>query len=147
MADLVNLTIDGQSLQVPKGTLLVDAARKLGIEIPVYCYHPKLEPMGACRVCAVELPGQRRPIVTACTTEVAEGMTVLTRSPGAVKAREGILEFLLINHPLDCPVCDRGGECDLQDFTVRYGPGKSRFVEERRHFIQRNAKDVRFLDI
>lgn len=134
MADLVTLTIDGRTLQVPKGTLLVDAARKLGIEIPVYCYHPKMEPVGACRVCAVEVPGQRRPIMTACTTEAAEGMNVLTRSPNAMKARAGILEFLLINHPLDCPVCDRGGECDLQDFTVRYGPGVSRFVEGKRHY-------------
>lgn len=130
----VTLTIDGQSVTVPKGTLIVEAARKLGIEIPVYCYHPKLEPVGACRVCVVNVEGQRRPIMPACATEVAAGMVVHTRDKAATSAREGVLELLLINHPLDCPVCDRAGECDLQDFTVRYGPGKSRFREIKRHF-------------
>jgi NADH-quinone oxidoreductase subunit G len=113
---------------------VVEAARGLGIEIPVYCYHPKLKPVGACRVCVVEVEGQRNPIMAACTTEAMPNMVVHTRSDSAVGAREGILEFLLINHPLDCPVCDRGGECDLQDFTLRYGPSTTRFVEEKRHF-------------
>lgn len=135
----VNLTIDGRTVAVPKGTLIVEAARQIGIEIPVYCYHPKLAPVGACRVCVVNVEGQRRPIMPACATEVAEGMVVHTRDQAATSAREGVLELLLINHPLDCPVCDRGGECDLQDFTMRYGPGKSRFEEEKRHF----AKSVR----
>ena len=133
MAD-VTLTIDGQSVSVPKGTLIVEAARQLGIEIPVYCYHPKLAPVGACRVCVVDVEKQRRPIMPACATEVMEGMVVHTRNEAANRAREGVLELLLINHPLDCPVCDRGGECDLQDFTLRYGPGKSRFEETKRHF-------------
>ncbi|MCA9778693.1 MAG: NADH-quinone oxidoreductase subunit NuoG [Candidatus Eremiobacteraeota bacterium] len=132
--DLVNITIDGHPIAVPKGTLLVEAARKIGLEIPVYCYHPKMKPVGACRVCVVEVEGQRRPIMTACTTTVMPDMVVHTKSENAIKAREGILEFLLINHPLDCPVCDRGGECDLQDFTLRYGPPTTRFVEEKRHF-------------
>lgn len=131
---LVPITIDGRELSVPRGTLLVEAARQIGIEIPVYCYHPKMKPVGACRVCAVEVEGQRRPIMTACTTEVMPNMVVHTRSENAIAAREGILEFLLINHPLDCPVCDRGGECDLQDFVLRYGPPTTRFVEEKRHF-------------
>jgi NADH-quinone oxidoreductase subunit G len=130
----VTLTIDGQSVSVPKGTLIVEAARKLGIEIPVYCYHPKLAPVGACRVCLVDVEQQRRPIMPACATEVMQGMVVHTRNEAATRAREGVLELLLINHPLDCPVCDRGGECDLQDFTLRYGPGKSRFEETKRHF-------------
>jgi NADH-quinone oxidoreductase subunit G len=130
----VNLTIDGQAVTVAKGTLIVEAARKLGIEIPVYCYHPKLDPVGACRVCVVNVENQRRPIMPACATEVAEGMVVHTRDKDATRAREGVIELLLINHPLDCPVCDRGGECDLQDFTLRYGSGKSRFQEEKRHF-------------
>lgn len=132
--DLVNITIDGHPISVPKGTLLVEAARKIGLEIPVYCYHPKMKPVGACRVCLVEVEGQRRPMMTACTTTVMPDMVVHTKSENAIKAREGILEFLLINHPLDCPVCDRAGECDLQDFTLRYGPPTTRFVEEKRHF-------------
>lgn len=132
--DLVNITIDGHSLAVPKGTLLVEAARQLGIEIPVYCYHPKMKPVGACRVCVVEVEKQRRPIMTACTTTVMPDMVVHTQSENAIAAREGVIEFLLINHPLDCPVCDRAGECDLQDFTLRYGPGNTRFIEEKRHF-------------
>ena len=131
---LVPITIDGRELSVPRGTLVVEAARELGIEIPVYCYHPKMKPVGACRVCAVEVEGQRRPIMTACTTEVMPNMVVHTKSENAIAAREGILEFLLINHPLDCPVCDRGGECDLQDFVLRYGPSTTRFVEQKRHF-------------
>jgi len=134
MSEQVTLTIDGQQVTVPKGTLIIEAARKLGIEIPVYCYHPKLAPVGACRVCVVEVEKQRRPIMPACATEVAPDMVVHTRNEAATRAREGVLELLLINHPLDCPVCDRGGECDLQDFTLRYGPGKSRFQETKRHF-------------
>lgn len=136
MSDLVNITIDGHQLSVPKGTLLVEAAREVGIEIPVYCYHPKMKPVGACRVCVVEVENQRRPIMTACTTTVMPDMVVHTKSENAIAAREGILEFLLINHPLDCPVCDRAGECDLQDFTLRYGPPTTRFVEQKRHFAK-----------
>jgi NADH-quinone oxidoreductase subunit G len=138
VSDQVKVSIDGHEVSVPRGTLVVEAARKIGIEIPVYCYHPKMAPVGACRICLVEvdIPGQRlrNPIMAACTTEVAEGMQVQTRSPQAHAARAGILEFLLANHPLDCPVCDRGGECDLQDFALRYGRGVSRFVEVKRHF-------------
>ena len=135
MADnLVPITIDGHQLEVPRGTLVVEAARQIGIEIPVYCYHPKMKPVGACRVCMVEVENQRAPVMAACTTEVMPNMVVHTRSEKAVAAREGVLEFLLINHPLDCPVCDRGGECDLQDFVLRYGPSTTRFVEQKRHF-------------
>src|ERR1017187_374485 len=96
MANHINLTIDGRGVEVPKGTLIVEAARMLGIEIPVYCYHPKLAPVGACRVCVVNVEGQRRPIMPSCATEVAEGMVVHTRDKAATDAREGVLELLLI---------------------------------------------------
>lgn len=142
MSDLVTIKVDGQEVSVPPGTLLVEAAREVGVEIPVYCYHPKMKPVGACRVCVVDVLLPARPggppskprIMAACTTTVMPGLEMFTRNPAAVKAREGVLEFLLINHPLDCPVCDRGGECDLQDFTLRYGPPTTRFVEAKRHF-------------
>jgi len=131
--ELVNLTIDGRPVSVPKGTLVWAAAQKLDIEVPIYCYHPKMEPLGACRMCFVEVEKMPK-LATACTTVVSEGMVVRTDTPKVKKAREGTLEFLLINHPLDCPICDKGGECDLQDFTLRHGPGKSRFDLEKRHF-------------
>ncbi len=131
---LVNVTIDGAPYAFPKGTLLVDAVRQVGHPVPFYCYHEKLKPAGACRVCMVQMESPRGPmIVTSCTTPVGEGMQIQTMSDGAREARRQVLEFLLINHPLDCPVCDKGGECDLQDFTLRYGPGVSRFAEPKIH--------------
>jgi NADH-quinone oxidoreductase subunit G len=130
----VNLTIDGHKVTVPAGTLVVEAAKTVGIEIPVFCYHHKLDPVGACRLCLVDLaPGPPRP-QTACTTPVAEGMVVKTQSAMAVAARADILEFELANHPLDCPVCDKGGECPLQDFTFRHGYPTSRIDGPRLHF-------------
>src|SRR5215471_18590390 len=106
----VNLTIDGHRITVPAGTLVVEAAKTVGIEIPVFCYHHKLDTVGACRMCLVEIaPGPPRP-QTGCTTPVAEGMVVRTNSPLAVSARADILEYELVNLPLDCPVCDKGGE-------------------------------------
>ncbi|HEX6544322.1 MAG TPA: NADH-quinone oxidoreductase subunit NuoG [Ktedonobacterales bacterium] len=131
--DLVTVTIDGREISVPPGTLVWEAARRLGIEIPIYCYHPKMDPLGACRMCFVEVKGMPKPM-TACTTTVMPNMVVSTDSPMVKKSRRGTLEFLLINHPLDCPICDKGGECDLQDFTLRYGPGASRFDLSKRHF-------------
>ena len=132
----VTLTIDGHAVTVPKGTLIVEAAKLIGVEIPVFCYHHKLDPVGACRLCLVELsPGPPR-AQTACTTPVAEGMTVRVTSPMAVKSRADILEFELTNHPLDCPVCDKGGECPLQDFTYRHGYPVSRVQEPRLHFAK-----------
>ncbi len=132
--DLVTLTIDGQAATVPRGTLVVEAAKLLQIEVPVFCYHHKMNPVGACRLCLVEIsPGPPKP-QTACTTPVAEGMTVRTNSGLAVGARADILEFELVNHPLDCPVCDKGGECPLQDFTFRHGYPVSRVVGPRMHF-------------
>jgi NADH-quinone oxidoreductase subunit G len=131
---MVNLTIDGRPISVPDGTLVVEAAKLLGIEIPVFCYHHKLEPVGACRMCLVEItPGP--PVAQAgCIRPVAEGMVVKTQSAMAVQARADILEFELVNHPLDCPVCDKGGECPLQDFTFRHGYPTSRIDGPRLHF-------------
>jgi NADH-quinone oxidoreductase subunit G len=133
-SNLVTLTIDGQQVSVPRGTLIVEAAKQVDIEIPVFCYHHKLNPVGACRLCLVEItPGPPRP-QTGCTTPVAEGMVVRTNSPMAVAARADILEYELVNHPLDCPVCDKGGECPLQDYTFRHGFPTSQVNAPRLHF-------------
>jgi NADH-quinone oxidoreductase subunit G len=131
--ELVNLTIDGRPVRAPKGAVIWAAAQQLGIEVPIYCYHPRMDPLGACRMCFVEVEGMPK-LATACTTTVSEGMVVHTDTPKVKKGRQGTLEFLLINHPLDCPICDKGGECDLQDFTLRHGPGDSRFDVRKRHF-------------
>ncbi|MFL5706746.1 MAG: NADH-quinone oxidoreductase subunit NuoG, partial [Ktedonobacteraceae bacterium] len=103
---------------------------------PIYCYHPKMPPLGACRMCFVEIEKMPKPPQTACTTPVSEGMIVHTKTDKVIKARKGTLEFLLINHPLDCPICDKGGECDLQDFTLRHGPGGTRFDLYKRHYAK-----------
>jgi len=132
--ELVHLTIDDIPVEVPPGTLVWAAAQKAGIEIPIYCYHPKMPPLGACRMCFVEIEKVPKPPQTACTTPVSEGMIVRTNTDKVIKARKGTLEFLLINHPLDCPICDKGGECDLQDFTLRHGPGGTRFDLYKRHY-------------
>lgn len=129
----VNLTIDDKQVQVPKGTTVYTAAKQLGIELPIFCYQDRMPPFGACRVCLVEVEKMPK-LQTSCTLEATEGMVVRTQAHAAVKGREEILEFLLINHPLDCPICDRGGECPLQDQTMKFGPGKSRFFETKRHF-------------
>jgi NADH dehydrogenase/NADH:ubiquinone oxidoreductase subunit G len=132
--DTVTLTIDGMSVTVPRGTLLVEAAKLVKVEVPVFCYHHKLDPVGACRLCLVEIsPGPPKP-TTACTTPAAEGMVVKTDTPLAVGARADILEYELVNHPLDCPVCDKGGECPLQDYTFRHGYPTSRIDAPRLHF-------------
>ena len=135
MADLVKLTIDGREALVPKGTLLTDAAKQAGVDIPVFCYHEKMHPVGACRMCLVEIEKMPR-VQTACTTPVSDGMVVHTDSPMVVMARKGVLEFLLCNHPLDCPVCDKGGECPLQNITFKYASDRSRFGEGKRHFVK-----------
>ena len=133
MPDQVNVTIDDIKVAVPAGTLVVDAAKAAGIEIPVFCSHPKLDPLGACRMCIVEFPGPRGSrLDTACTVRVSEGMVVRTDTEQVKKIREANLGFILINHPLDCPICDKGGECPLQDQTMEYGPGVSQFVEVKR---------------
>ena len=149
MSKLISLTIDGKQVSVPEGTVIVDAAKKIGIDIPVFCYHPKMEPVGMCRMCLVEVG---RPVIdrasgqpvleadgspkiqfgakleTACTTPVSEGMVVLGMSDKAKAGRKDIVEFILTSHPLDCPVCDKGGECPLQNLTMAHGSGESRFL-------------------
>lgn len=132
-SDSVSSTINGKGITVPKGTTLYQAAKELGIDIPIFCYHDRMPPFGACRMCLVEVEKMPK-LQTACTLEVTEGMVVHTHSEMSLRGREQILELLLINHPLDCPICDRGGECPLQDQTLNHGPGTSRFYEEKRHF-------------
>jgi NADH-quinone oxidoreductase subunit G len=131
----VSLTIDGTALTVPKGTLIIRAAEALGILIPRFCDHPLLAPAAACRQCYVSVEGQRK-LMTSCSTPVAEGMAVHTQNtdPEVRAAQEAVLEFLLINHPLDCPICDRGGECPLQDQTLAFGPAESRYEEAKRTY-------------
>lgn len=130
--ELVELTIDGVTVAVPKGTLIVEAAKRAGIEIPVFCYHPKLTPVGACRICLVQIEPVPR-LQAACTTPVGPGMVIHTQNELAKAGRESVLEFMLANHPLDCPICDKGGECPLQNITFAWGLGTSRFREEKRH--------------
>ena len=133
-AQLVAVSVDGRGVEVASGTLVWDACEKAGVYVPVYCAHKKMEPVAVCRMCLVEIEGTTK-LQPACATRVAEGMVVRTATEQVRKFRDGNLEFLLVNHPLDCPVCDRGGECDLQDFTLRYGPGRTRTsITEKVHF-------------
>ncbi len=131
--DLVTVTIDGKEVQAPRGELLIKVAQEHGSYIPRFCWHERMKPVGMCRMCLVEVEGMRGMQIS-CATPVSDGMVVNTQSPNVKAVQDGVLEFLLINHPLDCPVCDRGGECPLQDQTLAFGPGESRFVEEKRHF-------------
>jgi NADH-quinone oxidoreductase subunit G len=133
--DTVTVTIDGYQISVPKGTLVIRAAEMIGISIPRFCDHPLLDPIGACRQCLVDIAGQRKPLAS-CTTVCTEGMVVKTQLTSAVaeKAQRGVMELLLVNHPLDCPMCDKGGECPLQNQAVANGQGESRFLEEKREF-------------
>ena len=132
---MVNLVIDDVEMSVPKGTLVIRAAELLGVQIPRFCDHPLLDPVGACRQCLVEVEGQRKPMAS-CTTTVSEGMVVHTQytSDAADKAQHGVMELLLINHPLDCPVCDKGGECPLQNQAMSNGRVETRFSDIKRTF-------------
>ena len=131
----VTVTINGVEIEAEPGELLIDAAERTGTYIPRFCYHSRMKPVGMCRMCLVEVDAGRGPALQpSCMIPVSDGMTVDTESDATKKAQDGVLEFLLINHPLDCPVCDKGGECPLQDQTMAYGPGESRFVEEKRHY-------------
>jgi NADH-quinone oxidoreductase subunit G len=145
MADLVNLTIDGRAVQVPPQTLVIDAAKTVGIEIPAFCYYEGLTLQAACRMCLVEVEKMPK-MMTACTLPVAEGMIVRTETEQVKQARKYTLEFLLTNHPLDCPVCDKGGECELQDMVFRYGAGESRYTEEKVHTPEKQFSPVVFFD-
>jgi NADH-quinone oxidoreductase subunit G len=127
------VTVDGVTFEAEPGELLIKAAQEHGIYIPRFCWHERMKPVGMCRMCLVEVEGMRGMQIS-CATPVTDGMVVNTQSPNVKAVQDGVLEFLLINHPLDCPVCDRGGECPLQDQTLAFGPGESRFVEEKRHF-------------
>ena len=124
-APLVKVTIDDVTVEVPKNTLLIEAAGRAGVHVPRFCYHPKLTLAGACRICSVSVEKMPK-LQTACTTPVAEGMVARTNTPEVAEARSAVLEFLLLNHPLDCPVCDAAGECPLQDYSHLYGPEASR---------------------
>jgi NADH-quinone oxidoreductase subunit G len=160
MPEEITLTIDGAKVSVPKGTLIVDAAKRIDNDIPVFCYHPKLKPVGMCRMCLVEVgrvqkdratgqvvadeQGQPKigfgpKLETACTTPVEDGMVVIGASARVREARDDVIEFILTSHPLDCPICDKGGECPLQNLTMRHGPGQSRFLFDEK---LRNAKHV-----
>ena len=145
MADLVNLTIDGKAVQAAPGTMIINAAKHVGIEIPSFCYYEGLTSVAACRMCLVEVEKTPK-LQVGCTQPVAEGMVVHTDSPLVHAARKGTLEFLLTNHPLDCPVCDKGGECELQDMVFRYGAGESRFVEQKVHVDEQQWSPVVFFD-
>jgi NADH-quinone oxidoreductase subunit G len=130
----ISFEIDGRQVRAPEGTMLVDAAKYGDVEIPYFCYEPKLgQPVGACRMCLVEVEGIPK-LQTACSTPVRDGMVVVTTSNRVKHAQNAIVEFLLVNHPLDCPVCDKGGECPLQDISFGWGAGRSRFIEPKRHF-------------
>lgn len=131
----VSVTINGRSVEAKPGQLLIDACQESGSFVPHFCYHPRMSPVGMCRQCIVEVEGPRgKALVVSCMTPVAEGQVVSTDSEPAKRAQEGVLELLLANHPLDCPVCDKGGECPLQDQAFSHGPGESRYVEEKRHY-------------
>ncbi len=145
MADLINLTIDGKPVQAAPGTLVINAAKQAGIEIPSFCYYDGLSLQAACRMCLVEVEKTPK-LQVGCTLPVAEGMVVHTDTPQVHQARKGMVEFLLTNHPLDCPVCDKGGECELQDMTFRYGMGESRFLEQKLHVDEQQWSPVVFYD-
>ena len=169
MTKQVTLTIDGVQVSVPGGTLVVDAAKKAGIDIPVFCYHPKMEPAGMCRMCLVEIG---RPMIdrgtgqlvldengqpkmqfmpkleTACTNPVSDGMVVLTQTEKAKDGQKSIIEFLLTSHPLDCPICDKGGECPLQNLTMEHGSSESRFLFDDKQKMDKHVPlgELIFLD-
>ena len=135
MSDQININVNGSEIRTDSDQLIIEACEDSGIHIPRFCWHKRMDPVGMCRMCLVEIETPRgKALVPSCTTKVSEDLVVDTESEVVKKAQEGVLEFLLINHPLDCPVCDKAGECPLQDQTMAYGPGESRFVEDKRHF-------------
>ncbi len=144
MAD-VTFTVDGKKLTAPAGTLLIDACKAAGIEIPAFCYYPGLSLQAACRMCVVRLEKVPK-LQTACTTTVAEGMVVYTETDEVKQSRKAMIEMVLGNHPLDCPVCDKGGECELQDMTYKYGPGESKYVEIKEHREEQQWSPVVYFD-
>jgi NADH-quinone oxidoreductase subunit G len=141
----IAFTLNGQQVITAPGTLVIEAAKKKGIEVPSFCYHPGLSLQAACRMCLVEVEKMPK-LQTACTLVATEGMVVKTDTPTVHKARKDMLEFVLTNHPLDCPVCDKGGECELQDMTFRYGLDKTRFVEEKLHYPEEKWSPLVYYD-
>src|SRR5216117_1712912 len=133
---MLKIEVDGRPVEVPQGATVMDATNKLGVYVPHFCYHRKLSIAANCRMCLVEVEKAPKPL-PACATPVTDGMKVWTQSPAAKKAQNGVMEFLLINHPLDCPICDQGGECQLQDLAVGYGPSNSRYTEEKRVVLRK----------
>jgi len=141
----VNLTVDGKKVTAPAGTLLIEACKSVGIEVPSFCYYPNLSLQGACRMCLVKIEKMPK-LQTACTIVISEGMVVTTDSPEVKQARKSMIEMLLGNHPLDCPVCDAGGECELQDMTFAYGAAESKFMEAKNHKDEQQWSPVVFFD-
>ncbi|HEV2396413.1 MAG TPA: NADH-quinone oxidoreductase subunit NuoG [Candidatus Sulfotelmatobacter sp.] len=144
MAD-VTITVDGKKVVQPSGTLLIEACKSAGIEIPSFCYYPGLSLQGACRMCLVEIAKMPK-LQTACTTYISEGMAVTTESDTVKQARRAMLEFVLQNHPLDCPVCDAGGQCELQDATLSYGPGESKLIDPKNHKDEQQWSPIVYFD-
>ena len=144
MAD-VNITVDGKKVATPAGTLLIEACKNVGVEVPSFCYYPNLSPQGACRMCLVKIEKMPK-LQTACTTVVSEGMIVTTDTDEVRQARKSMVELLLGNHPLDCPVCDAGGECELQDMTFSYGAAESKYMERKNHKEEQQWSPVVFFD-
>jgi NADH-quinone oxidoreductase subunit G len=144
MAD-INITVDGKKVTAPAGTLLIEACKSVGIEVPSFCYYPNLSLQGACRMCLVKIEKMPK-LQTACTTVISEGMAVTTDSPEIHQARKSMVELLLGNHPLDCPVCDAGGECELQDMTFSYGAAESKYIEPKNHREEQQWSPVVFFD-
>src|ERR1700744_5246905 len=145
MPDMVKLTIDGRAIEAAPGTLVINAAKQNGIEVPAFCYYDGLTLAAACRMCLVEIEKTPK-LQTACTITVAEGMVVRTETAQVAQARNSLPELLLTNEPLDCPVCDKGDECELQDMTFRYGAGESRFTELKVHTPEKQFSPVVFFD-
>src|SRR6266513_447920 len=142
---LIKLKINEREVQVPQGTLVIEATRRMGTEVPSFCYYPGLSLQAACRMCLVEVEKAPK-LQTACTLVAMEGMMVRTDTEQVRQARKYMLEFLLTNHPLDCPVCDKGGECELQDMVFRYGAGESRYTEEKVHTPEKQFSPVVYFD-
>ena len=130
-SDLVNIEVNGVELKAPRGQMLIEATDQAGIYVPRFCYHRKLSVAANCRMCLVEVEKEPKPL-PACATPITEGMKVFTRSDAAISAQKAVMEFLLINHPLDCPICDQGGECELQDLAMGFGRDVSRYTEGKR---------------
>ena len=141
----VNITVDGKAVSAPAGTLLIEACKSAGIEVPAFCYYPNLSLQGACRMCLVRIEKMPK-LQTACTTNITQGMVVTTDTEEIRQARKSMVELLLGNHPLDCPVCDAGGECELQDMTFSYGAAESKFIDIKSHRDEQQWSPVVYFD-